>query len=432
MRAFALGTALLLVACGDDSTALPDAAVTQPTANPARGISSTDLAFDVTTFAASAKLTFEPSTTAGATLEVGDLMIDAITLDGAAVLSQADTTAKTIDLGIDASDAPITVDIAFHYKNHPGFTGANANGFTLLWPYYCGNLFPCHSQPRDGTAMTLALTGVPAGKVAVYPEAITEAPSYQVAWSIDAYTELVVGTTPAGTQISAWYRPNELAAAQAGTANLVKAFEWFETHIGPYRFGNKVGTVSVKWGPGQYGGMEHHPLWHVSTSALSDEETNVHEAAHGWFGDGIRIECWEDFVLSEGTVSYLAARALDEVAPTVGAATWSTYESELASVLGTAKVWPQSCNAIDVLKDDLFSSAPYKRGAFFYRAVALKVGAPLLDQALHAFYMAHGGKAARMADMLETIKTVTGYDPATCADMWLKSTTKPTPNVACP
>ncbi len=432
MRALALGTALLLVACGDDSSPPPDAAPTAPTANPTRGISATDLGFDVTTFASTAKITLEPSTDAGATLEVGDLMIDSIMQDGATVLFQADATAKTIDLGIDASDAPLTVDIAFHYKNHPGFTGANAAGFTLLWPYYCGNLFPCHSRPSDGTAMTLALTGVPAGKVAVYPTTITEAPSYQVAWSIDAYTELVVGTTMAGTQISAWYRPNELAAAQAGTANLVAAFDWFERTIGPYRFGNKVATVSVKWGPGQYGGMEHHPMWHVSTSALADEETNVHEAAHGWFGDGIRIACWEDFVLSEGTVSYLAARALDVVAPAVGTATWSGYETELGGIAGTDKVWPQSCNSIDILKDHLFSNAPYMRGAFFYRAVALKVGAPMLDQALHTFYMANGGKAAHMADMLETIKSVTGYDPTTCANMWLTSTTKPAPNVACP
>ena len=432
MRACALGTALILVACGDDSTAPPDAAVTAPIANTARGISATDLAFDVTTFASTAKITFEPSTAAGATLEVGDLMLDAITLDGAAVLYQADTTKKTIDLGLAASDAPITIDVAFHYKNHPGFSGANANGFTLLWPYYCGNLFPCHSQPSDGTTMTLGLTGVPAGKVAVYPTMISEAPSYQVAWSIDAYTELPVGTTSAGTQISAWYRPTELAAAQAGTANLVAAFNWFETTLGPYRFGNKVGTVSVKWPPGAYGGMEHHPMWHLSSSALGDEKTNVHEAAHGWFGDGIRIECWEDFVLSEGTVSYLAGRALDVVASTVGAAVWSGYEAELGGIPATAKVWPQSCNSIDILKDNLFSNAPYMRGAFFYRAVALKVGATRLDQALHTFYMAHGGKTAHMADMLETIKTVTGYDPTTCADMWLKSTTKPTPNVACP
>jgi hypothetical protein len=37
-----------------------------------------------------------------------------------------------------------------------------------------------------------------------------------------------------------------------------------------------------------------------------------------------------------------------------------------------------------------------------------------------------------MSDMLETIKTVTGYDPTTCADMWLRSTTKPAAGTPCP
>ena len=62
--------------------------------------------------------------------------------------------------------------------------------------------------------------------------------------------------------------------------------------------------------------MEHHPFVHIGSVAIGDEETNVHESAHGWFGDGIRIACWEDFVLSEGTVSATSpARALDVVAP---------------------------------------------------------------------------------------------------------------------
>lgn len=438
MRTLALATVVAVVtvasACGDDgSPTAPDAPVAPitPTPNPARGISETKLSFDVTTFAATAQITFEPSTAPGATLEVGDLTLDTVQQGGAALAFAVNPGTHVIDLALDASDAPVTIDIAFHYKNHTGFAGAAAAGYTFLWPYYCGNLFPCHSQPRDGLAMTLAVTGVPAGKIAVFPPTIAEAPSYQLAWSIDAYTELPLGTTAAGTQVSVWYRPTELALAQTGTANLVAAFQWLEQTIGPYRFGNKVGTVSVKWGPGAYGGMEHHPLWHVSAGSLDSQETNVHEAAHGWFGDGIRIECWEDFVLSEGTVTYLAGRALDVVAPTVGAAVWQSYASDLAGIPGTDKVWPQSCGTVDILKDDLFTNAPYMRGAFFYRGVALKVGADKVDQALHTFYMAHAGKTAHMADMLDTIKTVTGYDATACAATWLTSTTTPTPG-ACP
>jgi hypothetical protein len=104
----------------------------------------------------------------------------------------------------------------------------------------CGNLFPCHSDPDDGTTFTLDVTGVPAGKLAVFPAAIPDAaPSYQVAWAIDEFQELSLGSTTAGTEVFVWHRANELATAQAGSANLLAVFDWLETTIGPYRFGNK-------------------------------------------------------------------------------------------------------------------------------------------------------------------------------------------------
>lgn len=75
MRTLALATVVAVVtvasACGDDgSPTAPDAPVAPitPTPNPARGISETKLSFDVTTFAATAQITFEPSTAPGATL----------------------------------------------------------------------------------------------------------------------------------------------------------------------------------------------------------------------------------------------------------------------------------------------------------------------------------------------------------------------------
>jgi aminopeptidase N len=94
-------------------------------------------------------------------------------------------------------------------------------------------------------------------------------------------------------------------------------------------------------------------------------------------------------------------------------------------------VWPQSCGAIDILDDNLFTRAPYVRGAFGDRALALKLGAAKLDEVLAAFYAAHATKAATMQEMLETIQTVAGYDATACAQTWLRSTTRPTVT-ACP
>ncbi|MEO8101885.1 MAG: M1 family aminopeptidase [Betaproteobacteria bacterium] len=429
---------IFIAACGGSSSGpdsqvavptvptVPTSPVT-PTANPARDITDTRLAYDVTALSGTASITFAASTTPGATLEVGDLTLDSVRSGGADLAYAADVTAKTINLALASSDQPISVDIAFRYKHHAGFQGAAAEGYTFLWPYFCGNLFPCHSQPRDGTTMSLSLTGIPAGKTALYVPTLSEAPAYQIAWSIDNYTELPLGTTTAGTSVSVWYRPNELTTAQAGTQHLVAVFDWYEKTLGAYRFGNKVGTVSVNWGAGGTGGMEHHPRWHVASSSLGSEEINAHEAAHGWFGDGVRLGCWEDFVLSEGTASYLAARALEVVAPPVGAQTWANYALALAQVPGSRPVWPRTCNTVDVLKDNLFTNAPYMRGAFFYKAVAGKVGVDKVDQALAVFYRDFAGKPARMADMLTTIKTVTGYDPAACAQLWLEETITPVP-----
>jgi len=420
-----LVAAVLVAACGDDPAPL------EPTANLAREIIDTKLSFDVTAKRGTASITFSPSTEPGASLEVGDLGIDPVTMAGEYVVSAQ--TGAQLDLALPASKEPLTVDIPFGYNFHEGFQGASSKGFTLIWPYYCGNLFPCHSQPADGTTFSLDLAGVADGQTAVFPPAIeSEAPSYQIAWSIGAYTELDLGTTTAGTLVSIWHLPGEDAMAAQGGANLVAAFDWFEKTLGPYQFGNHVGTVSVAWPRGAFGGMEHHPRWHVGSTALSDEETNVHEAAHGWFGDGIRIECWEDFVLSEGTVTYLAGRALDVVAPTVGATVWSGYRNELTtSITAAQKVWPQSCGVVDIVKDNLFTQAPYIRGAFFYRGLADKLGPDMVDQVLATFYQAHMGKPATMQEMLDTIHTVTGYDATACAKTWLLDAAIPTPG-PCP
>jgi aminopeptidase N len=429
MRAWLL---LLLIAACDTSETLADAALApiDPTPNAAREIVKTALDVDVSALRASVRVTFAASEQPGASLEIGDLTIDAVMMNGGALPHAIAGT--QLDLGLPALSQPITIDIGYRYQLHDKFDGASSKGYTFLWPYYCGNLFPCHSQPADGVTFSLDVTGVPDGKTAVFAPAIEhDAPSYQVAWAIGDYTQLDLGTTAAGTRLSVWHLPGEAQAAANGTQNLVAAFDWLEQTIGPYRFGNHAGSVSVAWGPGAYGGMEHHPRWHVGSSSLASQETNVHEAAHGWFGGGIRITCWEDFVLSEGTVTYLAARALDVVAPTIGAQIWQGYESELSGIAATNLVWPASCGSVDILNDNLFTNAPYIRGAFFYKGVADKVGAGKLDEALAAFYRAHAGGSATMQDMLDTIESITGYDATACAQSWLRSTTKPAPG-PCP
>jgi aminopeptidase N len=244
---------------------------------------------------------------------------------------------------------------------------------------------------------------------------------------VGEYTEEVLGVTDAGTTISVWYLPGGESAALAGTATLVAGFDWYEKTLGPYVFGDAAGAVEVRWGPGAYGGMEHHPFWHVSNLAMAEEYVQLHEAAHGWFGDGIRIACWEDFVLSEGTVTYLGTRALGVTAgPAREAALWAEHSTTLDDAIarGDHVAWPDSCGEVDILTE-LYTSIPYMKGAFFYRAVAAEIGAETLDGILATFFETYAGQSAGMQDMLDMIQAESGFDPTDLASGWLRSLGRP-------
>jgi hypothetical protein len=368
---------------------------------------------DVDLAAKSAVATIELEKYGNVALEVGGLTIQKVT-DG-----RGKRRFKVVDGKLLVSNVRSPLVVEYTFTQHSNADGLLAGGSTVLWPYWCGNLFPCHSQPADGTTFALNLDNVPSTKQAVYPQSIdAESPPYMLAWAVGSYTKKQLGTTTAGTNVSTYWLPNGETAALAGTKHLVAAFDWYEKTLGPYSFGNDVASVSVVWGEGMYGGMEHHPYWHVARDAMNDEVTHVHEAAHGWFGDGVRLRCWEDFVLSEGTVSYLAARVLGQVAgATEEAKVWAEYKSELDDAIaeGGAPAWPMGCNQIDILKDNLFTNLPYMEGAYFYKDVAAQIGADKLDTIIGDFYKAHKNTPAGMQDMIDAIKNASGFDPTPIA-----------------
>ncbi len=384
------------------------------------GASAVDVAathLDVDVTARTATATIELENNGNVELEIGDLAIEGIVDD------RGNRKFKIVDGKLRVSQVRGAMTITYSFLQHDMANGLLPGGSTVIWPYFCGNLFPCHSKPSDGTRFTLAVTGVPDTKTAIFPTSIdADAPPYQLAWAVGSYKRLDLGTTTAGTKVFTSYLPNGESPARRGTAHLVKVFDWYEKTLGPYTFGTEVGSVSVIWGEGFFGGMEHHPYWHIARDAMDDELTHAHEAAHGWFGDGVRIRCWEDFVLSEGTTSYISARALSLADPTQEASIWRGYQDELDAAIadGGAPAWPQGCNKIDIIKDNLFTNLPYMQGAFFYKDVAAEVGADILDGVISRFYLKHKNQAAGMQDMLDAIRTDTGFDATAIAEARLR------------
>ncbi len=392
-----------------------------------RDILHTALLVDVAAQTATAVIRVAPSGSTGLSLEVGDLAILEVTDAGGAPLDFL-VHEKQLDVGIPVSDVPADIVVDYRYTTHTDFDGELPSGATFTWPYFCGNLFPCHSDPSDGTTFQLQLTGVPDGETAVYPETIDlETASYVLAWARGRYTYRKLGSSRDGIEIGVYWLPGGENQALQGAEYLVDQFNWYEQTLGRYLFGPRAASVSVDWGGGDYGGMEHHPYWHISSGSMYDVETHAHEAAHGWYGDGVRIACWEDFVLSEGTVSYLTARVFGAVqGPQAEAALWDEYHNLLLISQATEDMiaWPEGCNQIDML-EDLFGFTPYMKGAFFFKDLEGVIGRDALDSCLAGFYQERVGTAARFQELLDYIYLETGYDPTPLAEAWLRSSTIP-------
>lgn len=426
--------ALMATGCGqcggslDDSATDSDPGCVVPAAAEGweRDLLHMDLAVDLDTLTAQATITVAPDDATGLSLEAQGLSIQEVTSAGCALDWVVDGGALHVGLPA-GSEGP--VEVRYGFAAQSGYDGWLTQGMTFTWPYFCGNLFPCHSDPTDGLTMRLTIATAQEGKVVVYPQEIpSDAPSYMLAWATGAYERLDLGTSDGGVALEAWYLSGREAQTVLGTEFLRGAWSWLEEAMGPYPFGDRAGTVEVAWGPGGYGGMEHHPLVHVGSPSVADTEVQIHEAAHGWFGDSVRIGCWEDFVLSEGTVTYLTARALTAAAgEQAGEDLWAAYEDNLDWAIRTDVIesWPEGCGEVDILGDGLFSYGPYYRGAFFYRAYAEQVGVEALDDALGAFFLEHAGQATTMQAMIEHLHLTCGVDPMPLAERWLRTLEDP-------
>jgi aminopeptidase N len=376
----------------------------------AQDILTTDLQLDLANRSATATIVARPASGSGEiVLEAGGLSIQEVRVGGAPAAILLEGGTLRVPVSESGGPATVAVDYTFPARTIDTFDGWMPNlGVTFTWPDHCANLFPCHPGMDDGVTFRMDVTGVPAGETAVYgASTVTDAPAYMAAVAVGDYTRLELGTTTAGTDIVAYYLPvgDAEAVARHGTAHLVPAFDFFEQTYGPYAFGPESGSVQVDWGWDSYGGMEHHPYSHVASFDFGVEEVHVHEAAHAWFGDGVRLQCWEDFVLSEGTVTYMASRGLEEA----GAGDlWDYYMAFLDPVcnggdVNTVALPDETCNEIDFENAPLWSMVPYMKGACFYEEVADAIGVEALDSVIADFYVTHVNGTGRMQEMIDAI-----------------------------
>jgi aminopeptidase N len=388
-----------------------------------RDLEHMDLVVDTGTLLGEAAVRFAPSDSEALTLEVADLEIrSVVTLDGVELewtVADSDApavSARLLDIGVPPDEDTVVISYAFPIAFADG--GYFPAGYTLTWLADCASLFPCHSDPADGLTWTLDVT---AERAVITSDVESDAPSYMLAWreSNDHYA-IDLGVSEGGVELVAYTTEALEPAMRVGTERLATMFTWLERTLGPYPFGDRAGAVSVRWGQIGLGGMEHHPYWHVNDSEVDVPMVQGHEAAHGWFGNGVRLACWEDLFISEGIVSYLGLRAV-EVAygEATAQADWDFWGANLQGQLNALDhpVRPDGCNERD--PNEMLDFIVYGKGAFFLKAVAAAVGKDVLDSAIGDFYMAHRGGAASVEEFLAALDDSTGFDTSELAAAWI-------------
>ena len=148
---------LAAVGCSDSppSVILPDFGHATPVEDETRDILDTALVVDLMTSYATATIHLAPSaTSAGASFEVGDLKI--LDVSGPQGPLPYLVTGKRLDVTVPTGgSSPVELTVTYQIRLHHNFDGVLAQGLTFTWPYFCGDVFPCHSAPADGLQFVL-------------------------------------------------------------------------------------------------------------------------------------------------------------------------------------------------------------------------------------------------------------------------------------
>nr|MBA2542142.1 hypothetical protein [Deltaproteobacteria bacterium] len=121
------------------------------------GASAVDIAathLDVDLATSNAVATIELENNGNVELEIGDLAIAGVRDD------RGNRKFKIVGNKLRVSNVRGAMTITYSFLQHDMANGLLPGGSTVIWPYFCGNLFPCHSKPADGTTFTLSLDNV--------------------------------------------------------------------------------------------------------------------------------------------------------------------------------------------------------------------------------------------------------------------------------
>jgi aminopeptidase N len=298
---------------------------------------------------------------------------------------------------------------------------------SLNWPSKARRWLPLRDHPRDGAMVSFEATFPEAYLVLANGRKVGETHNddgtktwrYEAATPMSTYDfhvsaydgwQVEESRARSGVPITTYTYASAARHTNAVYGDLAKALDFYESEYGKYRWGSAGFIEEPIFG----GGMEHASVVSMDETLFRDpvgaRSTAIHELAHHWSGNLVRIRRWNDFWLSEGFTEYLTARAIGQIDGLE--AQRRVHREYLTSSLRADRANPHAVaprgEEIDVL--EIFDAISYQKGALVVRMLERIVGTERMDAFLRSWFDRHAFGAVSTADLERELSQASGID----------------------
>jgi aminopeptidase N len=220
--------------------------------------------------------------------------------------------------------------------------------------------------------------------------------------------------------------PSRGETAEQVFARQPEIIRFLEGFFGPYPFRSAGGIVDDEQRLGFALETQTRPLY---AAGFFDDElfaqlVVVHEYAHMWFGDDLRLGRWQDIWLNEGFATYAEWLWQEDQ----GIRTAQSLFDERLALPADHPLWAVAIGDPGAATDQLFHPAVYERGAMTLHALRLRIGDERFFSLLRTWAATQAGDTVSTAEFVATAERVSGKQLDEFFATWLTAG-RPAPSV---
>ena len=242
-------------------------------------------------------------------------------------------------------------------------------------------------------------------------------------WTVPGAPAGSPGNDPDWTVLDTAEAPPSLGErAAASLAREPEALRFLAEQFGPYPFhqaGGVVDLVQVGFALETQTRPVYSPDFWVG-DRVDQTDVVVHELAHQWTGDAVRLARWQDIWLNEGFATYaewLWSEAQGRETPQ------QLFDDSVSQIPADDPFW--SLTIGDPGPDALFAYPVYLRGAMTLQALRQRIGDEPFMRLLHLWIARYSGEAVTTDDFIALAESVSGQQLDDLFAEWLYTGAKP-------